>query len=212
MKNRDKVTFLLIGMLLLFFTQSIAQTKGSFTDSRDGKLYETIQIENKTWMAENLAYKASDNCWTYNNNASNARKYGYLYNWETANNVCPDGWRLPTKDEFGDLVLRYGGDKYDKTRIYSGPAAHDALKKGGKSGLNLLKAGRRDQGGDFREIGKGSFFWSSTEYELKHSAYYLGINECVQKDKSEFFYKISPCVLVSYAVKQKGGYVRCIKE
>jgi len=211
MKNRGKVTFLFTSMLLFFITHSIAQTKGSFTDSRDGKSYETIQIKNKIWMAENLAYKASGNCWAYNNKASNAKKYGYLYNWETANDVCPDGWRLPSKEDFYELILRYEGEKLSKSETY-GPKVHELLKKGGKSGLDLLKAGRRGQSGDFRGMNKGSFFWTSTEHNLEHSAYYLGINECSQKNKDENFYRMRPCVLISFAIKQKGGYVRCIKE
>ncbi|MGM0498503.1 MAG: FISUMP domain-containing protein [Bacteroidota bacterium] len=211
MKNKSKLNILLTGILLLFVSYSYAQKTGTFTDSRDGKAYKTIKIGSQVWMSENLAYKASNNCWAYNNKDSNAKKYGYMYKWETANEVCPDGWQLPSKDDYNELILRYGVKKLGRSGAY-GPEAHAVLKKGGRSRLDLLKGGRRTQSGDFREMNSSSFFWSSTEHELEHSAYYLGINECSQKNKDKNYYKMSPCVIINFAIKQKGGYVRCIKK
>ena len=50
-----KLTLAFVG-LLIFVVNSIAQEKGSFTDSRDGHIYKTVTIGTQTWMAENLAY------------------------------------------------------------------------------------------------------------------------------------------------------------
>ena len=60
-------------------------------------------------MAENLAYEASEGCWAYDNNKNNVRKYGYIYDWETAKNVCPDGWHLPSDKEWFELTEYLGG-------------------------------------------------------------------------------------------------------
>ena len=100
--------YILMGLLTTFFLQLNAQNRNdnlSFTDLRDGKTYNTIRIGQKILMAENLAYKPDfGNYWAYNNNQSNVAKYGYLYDWETAKNVCPKNWHLPSDKEFMNLA------------------------------------------------------------------------------------------------------------
>ncbi len=61
-------------------------SNNTFTDDRDGKIYKTVKIGAKIWMAENLNYATNTGSWCPNCNI-----YGRFYNWKTANNVCPDG-------------------------------------------------------------------------------------------------------------------------
>ncbi len=48
----------------------------------------------------------------YDNNDSNANTYGYLYSWYAVNdsrNIAPEGWHIPTDEEWQTLVEYLGG-------------------------------------------------------------------------------------------------------
>ena len=105
-----------------------AQEKGTFTDDRDGHIYQWIKIGDQIWMAENLAYlpamhRISDalfDCACYyvydydGNDIDEAkvkfayRKYGVLYNWTAAIAACPEGWHLPDDKEWIALEQHLG--------------------------------------------------------------------------------------------------------
>jgi uncharacterized protein (TIGR02145 family) len=89
---------------------SSKDTPGTFIDSRDGKRYRLVVIGKQTWMAENLNYNAnSSKC--FDNKSANCKKYGRLYDWETAKTVCPEGWHLPSDAEWQTLIDYAGGNE-----------------------------------------------------------------------------------------------------
>ncbi len=148
-----------------------------FIDQRDGKIYKIVYIGNQVWMAENLAYKPSSGTyWAYDNAQSNVSKYGYLYNFETANNVCPSGWHLPSDYEWQELEMYLGMQESDigipgnrgTDEGQKLKANYDWKNNGNGTneyGFTALPSGyRSNHNDDFVEIGNGVAFWSDTKF------------------------------------------------
>lgn len=134
-------------------------------DERDGRKYKTVKIGQQIWMAENLNHPLrGSHC--YKNNAANCRKYGQFYSWGDAIEVCPDGWHLPSVDEFKELIEYAGGESAGKSL----KSATGWAKKDGKdcNGTDEYGFSARAAGGNFFFGGDGGMaeqasFWSSTE-------------------------------------------------
>lgn len=81
----------------------------SFTDVRDGKVYSYSNVDGTCWMAENLAYLCTDSednftfGRPYESEAATADVFGAFYTYEDALVACPEGWRLPTLEEWNSL-------------------------------------------------------------------------------------------------------------
>jgi uncharacterized protein (TIGR02145 family) len=153
----------------------------TFTDGRDGRTYKMVKIGNQTWMAENLNYQTDSGSWCYMDSISYCDKYGRLYDWETAQTVCPDGWRLP--EAYGlygweRLAATAGGWKNAGKKLKSKSGWRDNKGKSGNGtddyGFSALPGGRRFPGGSFSAIGFISDWWSATEGSLK-TAHLAGV-------------------------------------
>lgn len=164
----------------------------SFTDSRDGQSYDVVKIGGLTWVAANLNFETAGS-FCPEGDARNCKRLGRLYSWAEAKSVCPDGWRLPTKENFESLVAATSEDaaqahtQYAQSRTGNSGAVSNKVgaklksrdgwfKKGNGSdefGFNALPAGYRGAilkaddgaitGGKFDGIGGYAYFWSATE-------------------------------------------------
>ena len=141
-------------------TQQLSTNDNSFKDPRDGKVYKTVKIGTQIWMAENLAYKASNGCLEY----GKVSKYGYLYTWETAMNVCPKGWHLPSKQEFEILVRYLGGKEVAGGKLKSKTVWKSPNKCAtNSSGFSALAGGSTFLGKPWHIDEEGTWWSSSVE-------------------------------------------------
>jgi uncharacterized protein (TIGR02145 family) len=142
-------------------TDHIMIEKGSFTDPRDGKIYKTVKIGDQWILAENFSFKPdTGNFWAYENNDRNIAIYGYLYDWETAMNIVPPGWHLPSGDEWLAVSKALGCKNNNSWRYLE--EIYPKLIAGGSSGLNMLLGGMRTCDGEYKYLGDKARFWTST--------------------------------------------------
>lgn len=182
---------------------------GTFTDSRDGKNYKTVKIGSLTWMAENLNFDNSatatgsiDSSFCYDGIPANCTKYGRLYQEYAATAVCPEGWRLPTADDWRDLVNTAKsefGDNNGSLRAvgeWENTIFGDNVTATNASGFSALPAGYRAKTGECDGEGTKAYFWG--EDNMNHYAWILSNQYDMEKESMQRGY-------YAYAV-------RCVKD
>lgn len=147
----------------------------NMTDIRNGKIYPTVMLAGKCWLAKNLDYGTAivssqsqrDNCqvekYCYEDNASNCLLSGGLYQWDELMNyqdaagsqgLCPPGWHVPDEPEWQSLFNLYVNNAFaGKPLLYTG-----------YSGFNALIPGMEffNRSSDFH--GFATFLWTSTPH------------------------------------------------
>jgi len=170
---------------------TIAHQKGTLTDTRDGKVYKTTKIGEQVWFAENLNYEASGSkC--YKNEPESCKKYGRLYNWETAKTACPNGWHLPFRLEWDTLTDAIGGYGIAGKRLKSTSGWDNYGEKSDndqdKFGFSALPGGIGKSNGDFGS-GRYGFWWSATEYtsEYRNSSPGASIGMLYYSEEADYY-------------------------
>lgn len=152
--------------------------KNTFKDARDGQEYKFVVIGSQVWMAENLNYAVDDGSSSWCG-ARDCNSYGRLYNWPTAQNVCPGGWHLPNDDEYKTLwayVDKNNGSESVETSLKA--TTMWAEPGSDMFGFAALPAGYYWSG--YSDVGGDAGFWSSSEdnynqgydWRLYHGANY----------------------------------------
>lgn len=83
-------------------------TDGSFTDARDGREYCYVNVDGTDWMRHNLAWEGAGTAYGGCDVMSDI--FGRYYTWEQAQTACPDGWTLPSDEDWVALGRKYGRD------------------------------------------------------------------------------------------------------
>jgi len=182
---------------------------GTVTDPRDGQTYTTVTYGNQIWFAENLNYETGTS-WCYEDDPANGDIYGRLYEWNTAVTACPDGWHLPSDNEWkilemylgmsqteADAMFSRGTDEGEKMKSISG-WANDGNGTN-ISGFNALPGGHRSNNGLFMGQTYSALWWTSTEYGGGNAWYRSVSNEDGKVTRMRLY--------------ESFGYsIRCIKD
>ncbi len=163
----------------------------------DGNVYKTIKIGDQVWMTENLKvtrytngdtipYLLIPSQWedtndgalcafvdSKNNNQIDIDTYGLIYNGyivaiDASRNIAPDGWHVPTDEEWKELEMQIGMFQVDADSTgwrgsLEGNGLKSATRMGGSNvvGFTALPGGYRDFRGLYGS-NEVAYFWSST--------------------------------------------------
>lgn len=154
------------GLAILIFFGALCTSCGcrTLTDTRDGQVYDLVSVGDTCMFAENLNYDEHGDC--YDNDPENCEIYGKLYGAGShLENVCPDGWRVPTPDELQELISFLGGEEVAGTKLKS-----DIEWNGtNTSGLSALPGGQKNFIGISQGMGRfGEWIFYNPEDETTY--------------------------------------------
>ena len=175
------------------FTKEAEQALQRFIlDPRDSAYYRTAALNGQLWMTQNLNFQSLGLC--YNKQDSMCEQTGRLYTWQEAMNACPNGWRLPTDDEWWAMAGQFGkAHSFSKNGSRgAGEEAFKKLTKGGGSGFGASLGGQYN-GSAYSEMGEAGYYWTSIQDKGsgKVLTYYFssrkGFVSRVTENKSNYF-------------------------
>lgn len=154
------------------------EATGTLTDD-DGNEYTWVRYNGIDWMASNFIggkpYYETTNSWgedligfdSKEQAVSDYKIYGNLYTFEQATTNAPEGWRLPTDEDWKKLeqALGMSGKTSDQTG-WRGSAEGKLIQQNATgSSIGLLLGGYvslRYYQHCFRQIREYGYYWSST--------------------------------------------------
>ena len=179
---------------------------------------------NYAYLQPTASLDSSSFC--YNDSAEYCAKYGRLYTWAAAmdsvgtwstngkgcgngktclptypvRGVCPEGWHLPTQEEFETLINAVGGQSKAGKMLRFTSGWNSNGNGTDAYGFSALSVGWRYEYGSYYGNGEEVDFWSSTEYN-NISAIYRYLH-----------YDDENLLGENFGSKRDGFSVRCVKD
>ncbi len=186
--------------------------------------FRTVQIGNQRWMADNLnvdcfrngdpipeaktakqwqqAGQSKQPAWCYiDNDTLIGKSFGKLYNWFAVNDprgLAPDGWHVPSDDDWTKLSNFLGGDSIAGVKLQNSQHLKHYQVSNCSEFSGLLGGSRAKDGFFYSNISTG-YWWTSSDYD-SWAAYGRYIKE----------YKID--LKTPIVPKEEGLSVRCIED
>ena len=150
----------------------VYDSSGPHEDGDDNYYYATIVIGDKCWIRDNIntgtrvdangqetSGSSAKEKYCYKDSSSYCNTYGGLYIWEKAKIACPDGWRLPTKQEYQELLeyARNSGNELKRS------GSHDGTDVSGFDAILGGDHGHSANLDEYNYIEEYGYFWTITE-------------------------------------------------
>ena len=209
-------TFIQSGLIFLIASGCDKDEPVRTVTDIDNNVYKTVKIGNQEWMGENLMverFRNGDSIgttstpmqdlsavvdpnfqWSYEGNEFNAIAYGRLYTFYAitdSRGICPEGWHVPTDQEWTILIESSGGDNN----------AQQILKE---NDFNPQYGGLRSTW-EFYDLELYGHFWSSTPVENT-------VPGAIDQVYIRTMTAGTTVVTRSYRYKKSGASLRCIKN
>ncbi len=192
----------------------------TFTDQRDGKIYEIANYGSKTWMLNNLRFDTQHSI-----SMEDTLLTGNYYTWDDAHNACPAGWHIPTDDEWIELEKhigvglndwyifsqKRGSGEFSKLSSRTDYSLFNGLEDNAainELGFSAYPCGYYDNVSQDKphDFGLATYFWSSSEKDNLDGIYH-GSAIFKNEEKIDKLYSVR-----MYKSKNKLLPVRCVKD
>lgn len=206
----------------------VEASENVFKDPRDGREYGIVEIGNLEWFAQNLNWAGAGH--GYGKTEAGAYVFGRLYTWNDATGgvtasglgkgvqgVCPEGWSIPTSEDWVDLAKAVNGGK-DVTFIEDWKGIAGKLMVNAKFngyqvwpyspdveitndyGWNALAGGSSyNNYNNYNNVLSYGFWWSCTERDSNYAHY-------------KYIFSEYPNVSTAFTAKDgMGASVRCVR-
>jgi len=208
----------------------------------DGNVYETIQIGDQLWMAENLKvthYRNGDaiqyvqqesvepNVWEnlstgaygyYNDSQFNQDTYGNLYNWyavDDSRNIAPEGWHVPTDEEIKELEMALGMSQ-SQADATGWRGTNEGSKLAGRADLwtnGTLEGNAEFNTSGFSFLPGGYRYYNNGDYyNMSHNGYLWSASESGSHAWNRILYYNHTNVYRNNYGKRNGISVRCVRD
>jgi uncharacterized protein (TIGR02145 family) len=218
-----KILMYLVSTVFAVLCLSSAPMSESIQNS--STVAKEIKIGSQIWMAENLNvehFKNGDPIlhartkgqWTkagkkgqpaycyYGFDKANGLKFGKLYNWHAVNDprgLAPEGWHVPTDEEWKQLSDELGGQRIAGMAMKSTTDWKGSGSGNNNSGFNGQPGGFRNADGVFYFMLEYGKWWSTTEGDRSNAW-------------CSYLYHGNTMSLKYYLNKSYGLSVRCVKN